>query len=168
VEIEMSKFDITDKAGYKEYKNCSLRYRIEAENAYDEDFNLRNLDTMIKALDAVGIQMSVDLDSGILNISIDPERYITKQTRCAGRRKKFTWNREQLEKCIFESYKYSDIVLMMQTMKDKDIADEIGMPIATYYRHKKTLKESNYYARLDLNRLHDKEYLESVSGNFSF
>ena len=57
---------------------------------------------------------------------------------------------------------------MMQTMKDQEIANKIGMPIATYYRHKKTLKDSYYFKSLDLNKLQDKEYLESVSDNLIF
>ena len=68
----------------------------------------------------------------------------------------------------YELYQYSDIVFMMQTKKDADVAAEIRMPIATFYRHKKAMKESAYYKSLDLNRLRDKEYLESVAGNRMF
>lgn len=65
-------------------------------------------------------------------------------------------------------YRYSDVVYMMQTMMDKEIADRIEMPIATFYRHKQRLKESYYYRSLDLNRLKDKEYLDGVDNNFVF
>ncbi|MCI5727793.1 MAG: hypothetical protein MR274_09860 [Clostridium sp.] len=53
-------------------------------------------------------------------------------------------------------------------MKNQELADKIAMPIATFYRYKKALKESDYYNSLDLNRLRDKEYLESVPGNYNF
>ena len=53
-------------------------------------------------------------------------------------------------------------------MKDREIAERISMPIATYKRHKKTMKESNYYNSLDLNRLHDEVYLQAQPGNLAF
>ena len=53
-------------------------------------------------------------------------------------------------------------------MTDQQIADKIGMKIATYYRHKKKLRESKYFKELDQNRLDDREYLESLKGNLVF
>ena len=56
---------------------------------------------------------------------------------------------------------------MMQSMKDKEIAKAIDMPIATYYRHKKRLTDSIAFQSLDPNRLQDKEYLEdNIYGAF--
>ena len=57
---------------------------------------------------------------------------------------------------------------MMQSLKDKEIAEKINMPIATYYRHKKRLTSSAYYTALDQNKLDDMQYLQSVSGNLLF
>lgn len=58
--------------------------------------------------------------------------------------------------------KYSDIILMMQQMSDKQIMEDLGVKHATFYRRKKTMLESKYYKNLDKNRLDDKEYLENI------
>ena len=128
--------------------------------------NAQNFEKMKEALAAVGIRLNVE--EGELSLSIYPEGYIRTKDRNAGRRKKSVWNQEECKKGKYELYKYSDIVLMMQTMKDQELADKIGMPIATFYRHKRVLRESEYYNSLDLNRLRDKEYLDGVTGNYSF
>ncbi len=53
-------------------------------------------------------------------------------------------------------------------MKDQDIIEKIKMKPATFYRHKKEMKETEYYKSLDLNRLGDLEYLKSVKGDVMF
>ena len=160
----MTKYEAEQKAK-KEYGNCRLHYKVVSEE-YAEKSNAENFEKMKEALEAVGIWL--DIEDGRLSLSIYPEGYIRTKDRNAGRRKKAVWNQEAKNRGEYEIYKYSDIVLMMQTMKDQEIADKIDMPIATFYRHKRTLKNSRYYQSLDLNRLREKEYLESVSGNFSF
>lgn len=142
-----------------------LYYKITSEG-YAAETNEMYLEKMKEALDAVGVWL--DVKDGELYLSIYPEKYIRAKDRNAGRRKKYAWNPEQLEQGRYECYKYSDIVFMMQTMKDQEIAEKIGMPIATFYRHKKDLKNSSYFQSLDLNRLRDKEYLDSVMGNYGF
>lgn len=57
---------------------------------------------------------------------------------------------------------------MMQIMTDREIAERINMPIATFYRHKKIMKSSSYYKTLDKNKMDDLEYLKSVDGNLMF
>lgn len=74
---------------------------------------------------------------------------------------------------MLKMYRESVIILILflhevQSMRDQDIASEIGMAIATYRRHKKVMKESAYYHTLDLNRLNDKDYLDQHEGNYSF
>ena len=160
----MTRYTAEEKAK-KEYGNCRLYYKIISEEYFAEQ-NKKNFEKMKEALDAVGVWL--DISDGELSLSIYPEKYIRTKERNAGRRKKIVWNEEARKKGKYETYKYSDIVFMMQTMKDKEIANKIGMPIATYYRHKKTLKESYYFNSLDLNKLQDKEYLESVSDNLIF
>ena len=151
----MRRYEAEQKAR-EEYGDCRLCYKLNTVDDAYWDLNRKNYEKMKEALDAVGIWL--DVENGELRLSIYPEGYIRTKDRNAGRRKKGK----------YELYKYSDIVLMMQTMKDQELADKIGMPIATFYRHKKALRESEYYQSLDLNRLREKEYLESVSGNFSF
>lgn len=168
----MRQYEADHKAKEK-YRDCRLYYKIVSEGRYT-DQNERNLEKMKEALYAVGIWL--DVSDGELSLSIYPEGYIRTRGRNAGRRKKaaFTGKKEQLTLTnghtifIDGRYKYSDIVLMMQTMKDQEIYEKIGMKSATFYRHKKSMKETEYYKSLDLNRLRDKEYLESVSGNYSF
>ena len=57
---------------------------------------------------------------------------------------------------------------MMQIMTDRETAERINMPIATFYRHKKIMKSSSYYKTLDKNKMDDLEYLKSVDGNLMF
>lgn len=160
----MDRYEAEQKAK-KEYGNCQLHYKVVSEG-YAADMNAQNFEKMKEALAAVGIRLNVE--EGELSLSIYPEGYIRTKDRNAGRRKKSVWNQEECKKGKYELYKYSDIVLMMQTMKDQELADKIGMPIATFYRHKRVLRESEYYNSLDLNRLRDKEYLDGVPGNYSF
>lgn len=160
----MTRYEAEKKAKEK-YGNCRLHYEIISEK-YAEESNAENLEAMKEALRAVGIYLNVK--DGILSLSISPEEYIRTKDRNAGRRKKTAWKQEAMQKGKYEIYKYSDIVFLMQIMKDQDIADKIGMPIATFYRHKRALKDSGYYNSLDFDRLRDKEYLESVVGNLGF
>lgn len=160
----MTRYEVEQKAK-EEYGNCRLCYKVVSEG-YAEKSNAENLKKMKEALEAVGVWL--DVEDGELRLSIYPEGYVRTKDRNAGRRKKAAWNQEAQKKGKYELYKYSDIVFMMQTMKDQELADKIEMPIATFYRHKKALRESQYYQSLDLNRLREKEYLESVPGNFSF
>ena len=160
----MDRYEAEQKAK-KEYGKCRLHYKVVSEG-YAADMNAQNFEKMKEALAAVGIRLNVE--EGELSLSIYPEGYIRTKDRNAGRRKKSVWNQEECKKGKYELYKYSDIVLMMQTMKDQELADKIGMPIATFYRHKRVLRESEYYNSLDLNRLRDKEYLDGVPGNYSF
>lgn len=164
VNLIMTRYEAEQKAK-KEYGNCQLHYKVVSEGCASA-MNAQNLEKMKAALEAVGVWLNVD--EGELYLSIYPERYIRTKDRNAGRRKKSAWKKEEYKKGKYELYKYSDIVLMMQSMKDQDLAEKIGMPIATFYRHKKTLKESEYYNSLDLNRLREKEYLDGVTGNYSF
>lgn len=61
---------------------------------------------------------------------------------------------------------YADIIYMLnQGMTDKTILQQIGMASATYFRHKKDMVQSDYYRRLDKDRLNDLDYLrQGVTG----
>lgn len=146
------------------YRDCMLCYNIKEEKFFSE-MNQKNLQKMQEALHAVGF--SLQINDGQLTLSIFSERYNRISNRYAGRRKGYAY-KESADGIPEEVYQYSDIVYLMQTMKDQEVADEIGMKIATYYRHKKAMKESSYYKSLDLDRARDKEYLESVPGNHRF
>ena len=150
----------------EEYRDCRLVYDLNEQSDFYWESNRKNYEKMRDALDAVGVLLEVA--DGKLSLSIYAPDYYKTTTRKAGRRAKVAWIKEELEKGNYELYKYSDIVYMSQTLKDQEIADKIGMPIATYYRHKKKMKESDYYKSLDLNRLRDKEYLDNVPWNLTF
>ena len=94
-----------------------------------------------------------------------PRPYVRTQNRGAGRRKARSYTQDEGNIGI---YSYSDIIYMSQTMKDQDIIEKIKMKPATFYRHKKGMKETAYYKSLDRNRLGDLEYLKSVEGDFMF
>ena len=155
----MGRYEAEQKAR-EEFGDCSINYNITEDNFY-KNLNAKNLPKIIEALEDVGIRLRVD--NGTLRLSVFPEKYIKIKDRHAGKRKKIAWDEE-----AHDVFRYSDIVRFMQTMKDPDVAVKIGMPIATFYRHKKVLKESEYYRSLDRNRLEDKEYLESMDGNRTF
>lgn len=143
--------------------DLKLCYEVKSRPYYAET-NKENFGAIQEALNDVGVYISLDDDE--LYISIMSSRYMCNKTRHAGRRKKVAFTEDNSGNLYV--YKYSDIVLMMQTMTDEQICEKIGMAVATYYRHKKKLKNTKYYKSLDRNKLDDKEYLESVDGNFIF
>ena len=157
----MSFYRARDKAR-KEYKDCRLCYKLLSNDSTFADLNAENIEKMQKVLKSIGVSLIVTGTE--LDLVLDPDEFAAKQHRNAGRRAKIKWKKDVTE----GSYKYSDIVYMMQFMTDKEISEKIEMPIATYYRHKKEMKESYYFNSLDLNRLKDKEYLDDHESNISF
>lgn len=147
----------------KEYENLRLCYEVKDSKLHKKQ-NEENFDTVKKLLKEVGVWL--DIKDGEMYISIFASQFLRAKNRYAGRRDKICSYHDKNGKIEF--YRYSDIVFMLQTMTDKEIAEKIDMKIATYYRHKKKLKESEYFKSLDLNRLQDKNYLESQERNFAF
>ena len=141
-------------------KLCVLRYQI-TEDEFLKDYNEKDgrPDTKWE----VGFYLSIE--EGKLTIIKDDDKYRSKQTRNAGRRRNIAI---KSNKTHFEAYRYAEIVCMMQIMTDREIAERINMPIATFYRHKKIMKSSSYYKTLDKNKMDDLEYLKSVDGNLMF
>ena len=157
IENEMRKGEIQMSG-----KLCVLRYQI-TEDEFLKDYNATSLNEMVEALDEVGFYLSIE--EGKLTIIKDDDKYRSKQTRNAGRRRNIAI---KSNKTHFEAYRYAEIVCMMQIMTDREIAERINMPIATFYRHKKIMKSSSYYKTLDKNKMDDLEYLKSVDGNLMF
>lgn len=154
--------------------DLTLRYTVKS-HPYYEEINRKNFEAVQKALDDVGVYIS--LDDNELYITIMEDSYLHKKKRNAGRRKIIVSDptaQEELDLyngktlTIDRTWKYSDVVFMLQTMTDKQICEKIGMAQATYYRHKRELKNTDYYKLLDQNKLTDKDYLESVKGNYPF
>ena len=154
------KFDFDKKAKAKEkYDNCMLMYELSPTLRNNKN-NKENLPKMQELLATIGVRLTVE--DGLLMMNVNPFLYARTVTRYAGRHKK------AVKKSKYEAYRYSDIVFMLQDMKDKEIAKAIGMPIATFYRHKKNMRESTYYEVLDLKKVKDKAYLESIPYNHVF
>lgn len=160
----MSRYEL-ERQVKKKYEKCHLHYKISEESHWKKN-NQESYEIIKEALDDIGIHF--EINNGELFMWIHSEKYIRIKERNAGRRKVYAWKKEEYEKGNMVVYKYSDIVFMIQTMTDQEVCEKIGMKPATYYRHKKELKKSQYYANLDRNKLNDKEYLESVEGNFGF
>lgn len=141
-------------------KDLSLHYDV-CDFYGCEDTNRKNYAEIKEFLYQVGI--SLNIKDGHMHLHINEQAYKKNKKRNAGRKHRFVYSNDN-----FSVYKYADIVFMMQSMTDKEICEKINLPQATYYRHKKEMRESTYYKSLDLNRLKDLEYLQSVSGNCIF
>ena len=151
-----------NNAALEQYSKYKVRYKLDGNDDCFSELNQKYQVPMQDALAAVGVLLEVKDED--LQLSLDPESYARARDGHAGRNKKRSMKGE--DQVSF--YRYSDIVLLMQSMTDRDLAAHINMPIATFYRHKKELKESFYYKSLDKNRLTDAEYLKDVPGNLPF
>lgn len=136
-----------------------LVFTVKRDRIHDK-INAQNFEYVQRAMQAAGISMRLEGD--ILYISVWEELHRQKTARNAGRHKKLTYTDDN------GVWRYSDVVYMLQTMTDQQVYTAIGMASSTYYRHKKELLQSAYYASLDKDSLQDKDYLESVSGNLAF
>ena len=146
----------TEKKLHEQYNKLYLTYEVTDS---DMKKNAEKLELMKEALAKVGFSLKVD--HNMLSLYMNTNTYATTITRNAGRRRTHSRLNDEI-------LRYSDVILMMQTMTDKEISDKIHMKIATYYRHKKNMKESNYFKSLDKNRLDDLKYLKSINGNYMF
>lgn len=143
--------------------NYSLHYMITEKELYKKQ-NHQNYEQIKKLLEEVGVIL--DVDDGKLSLSIFQDTYNEIRKRNAGRRRNIIFRDENHD--YDHRYTFADIIYMSQSMTDKEICEKIGIPQATFYRHKKRLKDSSYFKSLDRNRLNDMEYLQSVDGNLSF
>ena len=145
-------------------EDCRVYFSVNGiDPYYKNNFNDKNMGKMVDALRAIGISLIQTGD--YISLSINPDSYNRNKSRNAGKPKTFAVKKDST---TAEMYRYSDIVFMSQTMTDKQILHAIGMAEATYYRHKKKMKESKYYKTLDNNKSYEKSYLESIDGNYIF
>lgn len=64
---------------------------------------------------------------------------------------------------INKMLRYTDIILKLNQGTDlKEMLNYTNMAQATYYRHLKTMKESEFYKDIDLERIDDQEYIKSL------
>lgn len=142
-----------------------MYYELLRENA---GFNGKQAELnaeIIELLELDGINIEVQNNS--LTITLSPalvKRLKQKKNSATnvGRKKFVAFTKHKQE------YRYSDIVYLSQIYKNADVCKKTGIKLATFYRHKRDMVESDYYKSLDLNRLRDLEYLRSVKGDEIF
>ncbi len=148
------------KADSRDYEDIRLRYSISEDDG-DDALNRKNYEDLKKLFEEVGVYM--DVRDNRLVLSVFPTTYVQKRCRNAGRRRFVAWKTPGCE-----AYRFSDVVYLLRDKNDRQMIEILNMPQATYYRHKKNLRLSEYYKKLDMNRLDDKTYLQSVEGNLIF
>lgn len=136
--------------------NIKLEFTIE--NSLSN--RSQNLNAMNEVLTHVGVVLKIENNK--LTIAIDEGKYNKIKVRNAGRK------RVKITKEDGESYRYSDILNLLLEYDDKDICKLLKMNIATYYRHKKKMMESNYMRTIDSKRLTDRSYIETHENNDEF
>ncbi|MBR4146094.1 MAG: hypothetical protein IKU06_11660 [Lachnospiraceae bacterium] len=122
-----------------------------------EKFNEKNLPIIIEALNDIHINLTVN--EGELSLFIPASYYNEYHKRNAGRRRKVMSKTGQYEsyeingrkKTFYSGEKltYADMLTLLQTHSDASLIKELNIPRATYYRHKKVMLDSKYYASLD-------------------
>lgn len=138
--------------------------------------NIEKMQEQLKKTPVNGLYFNYDEQLHRLIISFSDYffRSYKKNERNAGRRKKVASN--EVEKTISSTgyemgkiLKYSDIAYMLGIGASlESMLKYTGLKQATYYRHLKSMKESEYYKSIDTDRCTDKEYLESIQGNKTF
>jgi hypothetical protein len=143
---------------------------LYCEMVIEKLMSMQDLAAITAILGEYGIELEIknEREGKVLSIWTKPEYHLERNTRNAGRRKTFALQKNQDGESLSEFYKYSDVVYMMQSKKDDEIMEILGMAAATYYRHKKTMKESEYYKNLEQSKLADQDYLKSVEGDYIF
>lgn len=137
--------------------NLALNYDLAQEQA---DINV-DYEKMRKALKDVGVNLLVE--NGKIHLSLDTTEYLQKKRRSAGRPK------TRISKADESRLTYTDVIIMLQTMTNKEIAAQLGMPINTFYRHRNEMLGKDFVQHLDKNKLTDRAYLESEKcSNFRF
>lgn len=148
------------KYDYTKYIGAKLEYNLSnKQDRYSAKINDQNLEIIKDALDRAGIILNITDEK--LSIEVDPKRYVSSSIRNAGPKDKRIRFNSNKYGCKGDIVQYSDIAYLMQTMPDKDIMEELDIPYATYYRHKKVLFASDYYINIDTSSFHDEDYFKS-------
>lgn len=148
----------------KERRGLHLNYSVSEKNIPESmrKQNKEDLQLMQEALATLGVVLKVK--DGELSLRMDASNFVEKKTRSAGRKRTYALK----DSCTADAYRFSDVILMIEKKGDKETQNALGMSESTYFRHKKRMKSSEYYAALDQEKVTDQEYLESISGNSYF
>ena len=148
---------------FRKYLGTQVSFKLDPKS---KSANQESLEKLTEALAHVGINLRAQ--NNVVEISIDPDKYLKACTRYAGpkeKKRRFETNNISLKGDVVQ---YSDVILMMQTMTDKEIMAELNMPHATYYRHKKAMLESDFYYALDQSKIKEEGYLDTILFNEPF
>lgn len=147
-----------------ERKDLYLQYSVSEKNIPEsiKRQNKENLKLMQDALAALGVRLSIK--DGEISLLMHTSNFVERKTRGAGRKRTYALK----DSCTADAYRFSDVILMIAKKGDKETQNALGMSESTYFRHKKRMKSSEYYAALDKEKTADPEYLESVPGNYYF
>lgn len=151
-----------EKLTYEQLQNCKLKYTLSG----DDRNSAENFRLMKHILDKCGIMLDIYEDE--LTLSVIPSAYSHSHKRHAGPKDRHFSVPETDKQTKSSYYRLSDILLMMQSMQDKEIITLTGIPSSTFYRHKRKMYETWYYKTLDPEKEWTREYLESVENNFWF
>lgn len=156
-----------EKRARAAFKDLKLVYFVTVPEG-EKQGNERSLPILQETLKKAGFLL--DLYEDRLTFTVDPIAYARTQTRYAGPKMHHFVDDEKagFGQDSNGGLHYSDLIYMMQEMSDTEIIEKTGIARRTFYRHKKRMLESPYYALLDMERLHDLRYLESLPYNLTF
>ena len=125
-----------------EFAGSVLLYSV-SENEKDAKRNAASLPKFQRVLLKAGIHL--EIENGAMRLYLEPEEYVRNQTRYAGAR------RQPIRKepdVVSDStvLRYSDIAPLLNQRTEKEMLELTGLPRATYYRRKKKLLESPFFA----------------------
>jgi superfamily II DNA helicase RecQ len=152
----------------KERRGLHLNYSVSEKNIPESmrKQNKEDLQLMQEALAMLGVVLKVK--EGELSLRMDALNFVEKKTRSAGRKRTYALKEQEQGNYTAAAYKFSDVVSLIEEKGDKETQAILRMSESTYFRHKKKMKSSEYYASLDPEKMTDQEYLESVPGNNYF
>ena len=152
----------------KERKVLHLQYSI-SEKTMPESIRKQNkedLKLMQEALSELGVSLSIK--NGEISLMMHTSNFVERKTRGAGRKRTYAFKDQEKGIYTSDAYRFSDVVSLIEEKGDKETQAILGMSESTYFRHKKKMKSSEYYASLNPEKMTDQEYLESVPGNKYF
>lgn len=152
----------------KERKDLYLQYSVSEKNIPEsiKKQNKENLKLMQDALATLGVRLNIK--DGEISLLMHTSNFVDRKTRRAGRKRTYALKEQEEGNYKADAYRFSDVILLIEEKGDKETQAILGMSESTYFRHKKRMKSSEYYAALDQEKMTDQEYLESISGNSYF
>jgi hypothetical protein len=112
-------------------------YTLRLDKGQDETAK-QFVDSLKELLGGVGFHVSYIEEDSAIHMSIITKVVKKRLSRNAGRKKGK----------VYTQYKCGEIADMQKTMTNEQIATQLGIPKATFYRHLKLMKSHNDMSRL--------------------